>query len=364
MIENDTFYLFLFTNKDDSISLMAKLAGGGFKANEIYKVYDSGTRDFGMGTMYTKILKNTAQEVIVEHAGEGMRSGTPRPIVTTYRVLAGKPQLEVRPVERVNQQGMHGKSRICAFVKLEEEDFILDSKREPFTQEVNYHAPEGTIGLINFSRRFRQDHDFVWFMTFPPEAARHRGYYLTYLGFHADPFWEDGKSDRPSVGAQYAYLDSGGVFIGVLNDPDNWKREDVGKQIGAGEVYQTDFKAPYAGEWKMVARMDDRYIHSRVRIDEAGQGFTFRGSEGGMLDYILVYLWDRTDKTPKELFTPMDVYRETILGPETGVGDCGESGAVPGSYALYPNRPNPFNPDTEIGYALPEGTVRCWQGRW
>ena len=103
----------------------------------------------------------------------------------------------------------------------------------------------------------------------------------------------------------------------------------------------------------MAARKYDRFIHSRVRIDEAGNGFTFRSSEGGTLDYILVYLWDRTSKTPKGLFTPMDVYRETILGPETGVGDCGGSRAVPGSYTLYPNRPNPFNPDTEIGYALP-----------
>ena len=145
---------------------------------------------------------------------------------------------------------MHGKSRICAFVKKEGGDFILDSKREPFTEEVNVPAPEGTVGIINFSRRFRTDYDFMWFMTFPPEVEKHP---LTYLGFHADPFWEDVHSDRPSVGAQYVYLGDAGILIGVLNDKDNWKREDVGRKIGTGKVYQTDFKAPYPGEWKLVS---------------------------------------------------------------------------------------------------------------
>jgi hypothetical protein len=175
-------------------------------------------------------------------------------------LLARKPWLEVRPVERVNQQGMHGKSRVCAFVKQQGEDFILDSKREPFTGEVNLPAPNGAIGIINFNRGYRLetrgvsgDYDFMWFMTFPPGSEKNR---LTYLGFHADPFWEDPpRPDRPSVGAQYAYLDKGGVFLGVLPDKDNWKREDVGREIQEGQTCTTQFKAPYAGEWKVVARL-------------------------------------------------------------------------------------------------------------
>ncbi len=312
MIESDFFYLFLFTNKDDAVDLMAKLASGGVKQNEIYKVYqdERGRRHFGHGTMWVQILKLTPGEIVVKHAGEEQKNK--QPVVTIYRALAGKPWLEVQPVERVNQQGMHGKSRMCAFVKKEGDDFILDSKREPFTEEVNLPAPEGTIGLINFSRKFRSDYDFMWFMTFPPGAEKHR---LTYLGFHADPFWEDAHSDRPSGGAQYAYMGEGGVFINVLNDKNNWKREEVGRKIEAGEVYQTDFRAMYPGEWKLVARMKDaseHYIQSRVRIDEAGQPFTFRSPTEGILDYIFVYLWDRAENTPKSLFTPMDVYREVV----------------------------------------------------
>lgn len=259
MLEGQTFYLFLFTNKDDSVDLMAKMGPDSFKSNEIYKVNDTGGRNFGHGTMWTEILKNTPDEVIIKHAGEGQKDK--QPVVTIYRILAGKPWLEVRPVERVNQQGMHGKSRICAFVKKDGDDFILDSKREPFTGEINVSAPEGTIGIINFNRGYSGDHDFMWFMTFPQGTEKHP---LTYLGFHADPFWEDD------------------VFISPTTE-------------------------------KTPARL----LHSRVQM-EAGQPFTFRRPVKGTLDYLLVYLWDRTDKTTKTLWTPMDVYRETIEGRRKG----------------------------------------------
>ncbi len=83
MIEGETFYLFLFTNKDDSVDLMAKIGDRSYKPNEIYKVHDTGLRNFGHGTMAVKILKNTAEEIVVEHAGEGRQYGTPQPIVTT-----------------------------------------------------------------------------------------------------------------------------------------------------------------------------------------------------------------------------------------------------------------------------------------
>ena len=288
MLEGESFYLFLFTNKDDSVEMMTKLGTDDFKPNELYKVHqdERGLRNFGMGTMKGKVrvLKNTPEEIVVEHAGEGRRHGKPEPIVTTYRILAGKPWLGVKPVERVNQQGMHGKSRMCAFVKREGEDFILDSKREPFSGEVNVPAPEGTIGIINFNRGYRGDYDFMWFVTFPPGAEKHP---LTYLGFHADPFWEDPpRPDRPSVGAQYAYLGEGGVFIASLNDKDNWKREDVGREIQEGETCTTRFKAPCPGEWKLVARLAGELTNPTEAANlvkdpgaEGGHRVSFRGCE-------------------------------------------------------------------------------------
>jgi hypothetical protein len=110
---------------------------------------------------------------------------------------------------------------------------------------------------------------------------------LTYLGFHADPFWEDPpRPDHPGVGAQYAYLGQGGAFIGVLNDKDNWKREDVGREMQVGETYATRFKAPYAGEWKLVARLAGELAQpaeaSNLVKDPGGEGHErvrFRGCD-------------------------------------------------------------------------------------
>ena len=55
-----------------------------------------------------------------------------------------------------------------------------------------------------------------------------------------------------------------------------------------------------------------RYFHSRVRVG-AGEPFTFRSPADGMLDYLLIYLWDRTPQTGDDVWTPMDVYRQAIL---------------------------------------------------
>ena len=54
MVDNEYFYLFLFTNKEDSISLMTKFGTDGIKPNEIYKVHQDrrGLRNFGHGTMW------------------------------------------------------------------------------------------------------------------------------------------------------------------------------------------------------------------------------------------------------------------------------------------------------------------------
>ena len=61
------------------MDLMAKLSTGGFKPNEIYKVHDTGARNFGHGTMWTLIVKNTPDEATVMHAGEGRRHGKGSP---------------------------------------------------------------------------------------------------------------------------------------------------------------------------------------------------------------------------------------------------------------------------------------------
>jgi hypothetical protein len=57
-----------------------------------------------------------------------------------------------------------------------------------------------------------------------------------------------------------------------------------------------------------------RFVQSRVNMSQAGEPFRFRSPADGVLDYILVCLWDRTEQTPTGLWTPMDVYREAVEG--------------------------------------------------
>ncbi|MCK4626916.1 MAG: hypothetical protein KAV00_16510, partial [Phycisphaerae bacterium] len=343
MLENEYFFLFCFSNKGDSINFMPKdildpKRLGVVDSNEIYKVFQNerGLRDFGHGTLTDpKILKYTEKEIIIEHAGEGRKST--KPVTTTYRVQGEKCWLEVKAVENVNQQGMHGKSRICAFVRKDHDEFILDGKRATWPgKENNVYAPSDTIGIINFKRGLRRVVGTMTFLTSTPGFEKSK---LTYLGFHSDPFWEDFlPNDRPSCGAQYVQI-KGKAIIAALGYKGVWEREDIVKPIAAGGTYTSKFVAKYPGKWRVVGfvvtekdykprqRVETRdipesyktpikgkYHYSTVEIKKAGEKFTFKSPVAGTLDYLLIYLNDRTENTPKGVFTPMGVYRQAILG--------------------------------------------------
>ena len=351
ILENEYFFLFCFTNKGDSVSLIAKLAGtNGIVDNEIYKVHqdERGRRDFGHGTLTDpKILKYTEKEIVIEHAGKARRSD--EPVTTTYRIQGGKCWLEVKPVHYVNQQGLHGKNRICAFLNSKSDEYILDGKRATWPGSSNNRpAKPDTIGIINFHRG-RRPHGLMWFMTAPPGFEKSK---LTYLGHHSDRYWEDEfpPNDRPSCGAQYAHLKDK-VIIAVLNRKGHWEREDVLKPIAAGGTYTTKFKAPFPGKWRLIGfvvedmnykprprvtsskipdsfktPINGKYHYNTVEIKKAGETFAFKSPVAGVIDYLLIYLQDRTKNTPKDVFTPMGVYRQAILG-ETA--EKSKSGTAP-----------------------------------
>ena len=53
------------------------------------------------------------------------------------------------------------------------------------------------------------------------------------------------------------------------------------------------------------------------------------------------------------------ILADSIMSRVTAVETAREAGAVPGRFALYPNYPNPFNPETRIVFEIPErGPVR------
>ncbi len=338
MIENEFGRLFLFSNKGDSVDLAARHKEGGASGNEIYKVYDRSLRHFGMGTVWTKILKNTPDEMTVKHAAECKRTSASRNVVTNYTMIAGKPWLHIQPVDFVNQQGMHGKTRICAYVNKDGTEFIFDSKRIEFKRSDIIFAPEGTIGIINFDRNFASKYDFMWFLMLSPGAEKNP---RTYLGLHEDPFWgEEVSPDRPSIGAQYVYMDKDKPSaIGTLGYRNCWTRENVEKPIKAGGTYTTKFAPPYPGKWRLIGRIENpdpaekakgargekivygaikKFYGSTVNVTAADvaakKKFTFTSKVAGKLDYMLMYLRERNADTPRDVYGAMDVYKEAIGG--------------------------------------------------
>jgi len=260
--------------------------------------------------------------------------------VNTYRILP-KPWVEVKPVQNMNQQGMHAKSRLGAFVYQDiRQEIILDGKKHPQTSENRYPAA-GCLGLLNFQRSTstQTGQDFLWFLTFPSGAETQA---LTYHGIHyPDPYWEwDDKTATPCVGANYAYLGEK-VVIGALNFGDNWQREDVKKSVNIGEVYTSNFTAPYSGRWRICGSINDDWNVTDYFTEatvNAGQHFTFVAPAYGILDYLVVYMWDRNLNTPDPVFTPMDVYREAILGVERTAGsERTESAEALARVKVFPN---------------------------
>lgn len=318
MIENDHFYLFLFSNDEDSPALAAKVEESAL-ANEIYKVHDTGYRNFGMGNMWVEILENTEQEVIIHSAEKGMRFGDPPvPITSEYRVTT-QPWLDVRPVENQNQQGWHDKKRMVAFVFEDAaRDVILDADHHVALNEEgndeNVYPEAGCRGILNFHRHLNEDKDFMWLLTYPPGVETNS---LTYAGMHNDRYWEwDCRPCDGSVGANYAYLEEK-VILGALRFPDNWKREDVGETITTGDSYTSTFTAPYAGLWRIAGVFADDEWSITNRVSEvtvaAGAHFTYVSPRDGTLEYLLVYMIDRSADTPTDVFTVMDIYRQAIF---------------------------------------------------
>jgi len=114
-----------------------------------------------------------------------------------------------------------------------------------------------------------------------------------------------------------------------------WHYQKIGVHVRAGEKYKGKFRYAYQrritgspfnpggrwwimypGKWPMIGCIDGKYYTQEVTItrNEVGKSdFTFNCPAGGTLEYILFYLYDRTKQTPKSVFTPMDIYRQSIL---------------------------------------------------
>ena len=293
IVENEHLWLFLHSNNDDDIFLYGKINGKPTHENELYTF--SKDESVEHGTDHIKILKNESDEVVIEHGARERHKGAM--IIVSYRILSGKHWVGMRSVENATRKGIHGESHLMVVPNDSGNDYVCDSLKEKPRSVVP--VPEGrmVIDLIGAG-------NFMWTLTYPsPDQAGD-----FFISSTSDAVEHHGERILPCINSANAKFDGKSLCVGVINSQDSWHYEKIDKLIRAGDTYAVSWKQKYPGRWRLTACVDGKY-YSRDVID--GQ-FTYTAKVGGTLEYLIMYLYDRTKDTPKELATPMDVYRDCL----------------------------------------------------
>lgn len=328
ILEGENFWIFLHSTRHDAVFLYAKTDAEGTpgRHNELYRVFDAsdGRRNYGEGSQSVKVVKNESDEIaVLSRAHPHARGGT---VATIYRILKGRRWLEIRPMWQADEQGMHGESRILIAPEAGEngQDWADDSLKHP--DRYVTHLPNGAKMLLDLI----MDDDTIWALTWP--GAKKANAAVAQGGWHAG--WSrigEGDCDRVWT-APFAFFAGEPVFIGVCRIG-FWHYQRVGAQVKAGAPFTGKWRwayerpitsSPfskgeawrplYPGRWRLVGRVDGRFYTNEVIVADTTQdGFAFTSPAGGTLEYLVFYLYDRTEQTPKEISTPMDIYRETRL---------------------------------------------------
>jgi hypothetical protein len=347
----ETKFFYIYFTKNSQNDMHVKRGKGTLWRNVIYKTYydpkeykvekaPPGVMPkrkgayYGDHTEYTKVLKNTPEEVIVENQGKGGKGKYP--ITATYRILHDKPWVEIKGVKCITDQGIHGKLRIAIAPNDKGNDWVLDSLRDPCGRP---KAPpcKMIIGLYESGNS-----PFLWVITWSSPFKEAAPHFLNDSGPKGDTMWWGGTPGAPRnssgcITSSWAkFGKKGSVVIGGLPYWHNWHREQIGKPIKKGEVYKSTWKPPYPGKWRMTARIAEKKYDQGYKYDgktkfpakyftwdvNVGKStleaptdngkLAFKSPIDGVLDYVIMYMYDRTKDTPKDILTPMDQYRWTI----------------------------------------------------
>jgi hypothetical protein len=387
VLEGEDFWISLHSSSYDAVFLYAKMDAEGTPSrhNEIYRAWDTpdGWCNYGGGSQLNTILKNESGELLVEsEAITYTRKAWETTVITRYRIVGGRRWVEIIPVQQASQQGMHGETRIIVAPEAgpDGSDWVDDSTK---------HANAYTTRLPTHGKMLldlAMDIDAIWVMTWPDPAKARPNASDAHGGWWSG--WQlIGEGEEPPVWtAPFARFgdEKKPVFIGILVHG-FWKYQKMDQIVRAGEKITGNWRRVYSrtihgsrwqpgkpwvptypGEWRLTGRIGGKYYTEEVLVTEddiTQDSFSFSAPAAGNLEYLIFYLYDRTDETPAEISTPMDIYREAILGVETGIGKREEVEEGPMRVALFQNVPNPFNRGTEIRYVFPED--RCVElGVW
>jgi hypothetical protein len=348
IIENGNFWLFLKSSPYDSPFLYANIDGK--PAGNLSELYTR-SKDWIYNHMPVnlKVLKNTPDEVIVEYEGNLGRYDSPKyqhkrgkTLIVKYRVLRNRCWIEVKPMGgagrcRPYQQSHHtcpDRFAVAPSNRAGGNDYVVDCLKVPYGKYAEYPLPAENNRLLLVLSTFSREHH-MHMLTWPdPQTA-------------GPTIGGNGKRQKlPRIQTINALF--GGekgekpVIVGVINRRHVFHHEDIGRPITAGGKHVSSWKPPYAGVWRMTgrvtdgkskyypdsgtphesdpsvlrgARVDYKHYTNTIVVKQGAQNpFTFTSPVEGTLEYVIMYLYDRTDETPPDLSTPMDVYREAVLG--------------------------------------------------
>lgn len=343
ILEGENFWVSLHSSRYDSVFLYAKTDADATpgRHNELYRAFDTPDgrwTNYGSGSESCKIITNTPGEIEVESGSiTYTRKGYKTTVVTRYRLRGGKPWLEISPVSQADMQGMHGESRFVLAPEAAEDgsDFAEDSLRHPD----NYacRVPNRAKILLDLI----MDDDTIWVLTSRhlPEGTQFERRPTRFSADNAAGGWHagwsrigEGDCDRVWT-APFVQFAGQPVYIGVLRIG-YWHYQWVGKNVTKGEpvtlswriaytrqVKSSPFKPGgtwrplYPGQWRLVARIDGHYHTIPIRVaapQTTSTSLTFDSPATGKLEYVLVYFYDRTEETPKDIWTPSGIYREAV----------------------------------------------------
>jgi len=314
VVENEHVRLYLPASENSRPVLLGKSGAGTARRLMLYE-YDARVQRHS-GPKHIRILKNTSQEAVVEYGTGTQRDAT---LKVAYRLVGGTHWIEARPIENAGGLGIEIKSQFVVVPSEFGEDFICDSSKQKPGAKVPIPRDNLVIGLDS-------DGSFTTVITYP--SVDQAGDIL--IGSD-ETVSNRGRRAFPFVSEIDTKFQGQNIFVGLLDDRENWHFERIGRIYSSSGQYISDWKPPYHGRWRLTGRVRGRY---RIN-DVTGDHFAFACSWSGTFEYLFMYLYARTEDTPADIVTPMDMYRETLgTGPSAYLLESDIRGGVQKS----PNR--------------------------
>ena len=295
-----------------------------------------------------RILEDNPGGVTVEAAfqAEG------KPLAVRYEVKMGQPFVKTEPKEGVRALRVEAACRFAVLPDFFADDIMLDATELPVSR--------AELPSENFLLEMLEGNDAVLATVW---TQRDEDAAVTLSGQ---------ATGRKIAGAEIQYGAKGNVWVAVMTAPQIWHVRNI-RKVDAGKVIPLEWKPPFPAVWRVDWRRTDRLADSWEMIVERPDGkFSkygwFRGAEtiaadrkrwatvlnqyfypcwidrtgqgrlqpqtfDGHLPYegpTLIYPIMRSDSTPLDAYTVVDVVRATL-----GVGPCEYILDVEGQQAHY-----------------------------